>query len=133
MSQSPQLAQECHRNLPTHIRRYLREARGISGNMIDRHLLGWNGSRITIPVFGRERNFALFKLAKDPEDKTGSPKMLTTPGAPAELYVWEQILAKPTQIILCDGALDPPVRDSQGFAAVTSTAPAFTSPPDYAL
>src|SRR2546427_9006252 len=75
------LAQEYHRHLPQRIRNYLHEARGISDPVIGRHLLGWNGSRITIPIFDRHGRLAFFKLAKDPEHKTDSPKMLATPGA----------------------------------------------------
>jgi hypothetical protein len=39
-----------HRRLPARIRTYLMEARGLSEEVIDRFLLGWNGFRITIPV-----------------------------------------------------------------------------------
>src|SRR5438094_5021543 len=100
MPQELELAREYHRNLPARIRQYLTEARGISGEVIERHLLGWNGSRISIPVFDRSGGFAFFKLAKDPEDKSDSPKMLASPGAKAELYGWEPALGKPDQLII---------------------------------
>src|ERR1035438_9657459 len=74
-----------HENLAPRLRRYLNE-RGICDEVIDKHLLGWNGQRITIPITDREGAVAFFKLAKDPMDATGSPKMLCTPGAQAELY-----------------------------------------------
>ena len=100
------LAREYHRNLPARIREYLRQTRGLSDAVIDRRLLGWNGSRITIPVFGRDGQFEFFKLAKDPEDKTDSPKVLAAPGAHAELYGWEQVLTQAKQakipVILVD-------------------------------
>src|SRR5207245_3565977 len=91
------LANKYHQALPARIRAYL-NARGIPDLVIDFHLLGWNGWRITIPVFNREGELAFFKLAKDPEDKTPSPKMLATPGAYAELYGWDQVLKRPQQI-----------------------------------
>lgn len=126
MTSGSHLAEQCHRNLPKCIRDYLREARGISDAVIDLHLLGWNGQRITIPIFGRNGEFAFLKLAKDPEDKTDSPKMLAAPGAHAELYGWEQVLAKPAQIIICEGEFDRLVLESRDFAAVTSTGGALT-------
>jgi len=98
MSEGLALAQEYHRNLPQRIRSYLQNERGISDAVIDRYLLGWNGSRITIPVFDSRGDFAFFKLARDPEDKTDSPKMLATPGAHAELYDWQTALAKPESL-----------------------------------
>jgi len=32
-----------HRRLPARIRTYLMETRGLSGEVIDEHFLGWNG------------------------------------------------------------------------------------------
>jgi DNA primase len=118
-------ALRCHENLPARLQRYLNE-RGIHDEMIDKHLLGWNGERITIPITDRKGEVAFFKLAKDPTDATASPKMLCTPGARAELYGWEEVLAHPEQIIICEGEFDRLVLESQGFAAVTSTAGALT-------
>src|SRR5437867_1014088 len=132
MPDGQNIARQYHRNLPPRVREYLRQVRGISDDVIDRHLLGWNGSRITIPVSDRENRLAFFKLAKDPEDKTDSPKMLATPGAHAELYGWERVLAKPDQIIVCEGEFDRLVLESQGFAAVTSTGGALTFRPTWA-
>jgi DNA primase len=114
------LARRCHERLPERIRRYL-NARGIPDPMIDRHLLGWNGKRITIPITDRQGQTTFFKLAKDPEDSSDNPKMLTTPGAHCELYGWERVLARPERIIICEGEFDRLVLEAQGYAAVTST------------
>ena len=121
-----------HRNLPPHAREYLQQVRGISAEIINRQLLGWNGNRITIPIPDRAGQFAFFKLAKGPNDQTDSPKMLATPGAHAELYCWERVLAKPEQIIICEGEFDRLALESRGFAAVTSTGGALTFRPEWA-
>ena len=89
--------------------------------MIDFHLLGWNGSRITIPIFNRQGELAFFKLARDPEDRIPGPKMMTTRGAYAELYGWGEVLKKPSQIVICEGEFDRLVLEAKGFTAVTST------------
>jgi DNA primase len=125
------LTKEYHRNLPERIREYLRLQRGITDAVIDLHLLGWNGTRITIPVFDRDGNFAFYKLAKDPETKSDSPKMLATPGAHAEIYSWERVLTRPEQLIICEGEFDRLVLESQGFAAITSTGGALTFRPEW--
>jgi DNA primase len=109
-----------HQALPGRIRAYL-NGRGVTDLLIDAHQLGWNGWRITIPIFDREGKLAFFKLARDPEDKVPGPKMLTTPGASAELYGWDQISKKPSQIIICEGEFDRLVLEAHGFTAVTST------------
>jgi len=49
------LGRRFHENLPDRIRQYLND-RGIPDELIDRHLLGWNGWRITMPIFNRDGN-----------------------------------------------------------------------------
>ncbi len=121
----------CHQRLPKRLWKYLK-GRGISAAMIHRHCIGWNGQRITIPIPNRGGIFTFFKLAKDPEDHSDNPKMLSTRGAHVELYGWERMLAKPDQIIICEGEFDRLVLEGQGFAAVTSTAGAATFRPEWA-
>lgn len=114
------LAVRYHDALPLRTREYLNH-RGITDPVIDLHLLGWNGERITIPVWDRDGRLAFFRLAKDPDDKTDSPKMLSPAGAPVELYGWERVRAKPCRIVICEGEFDRLVLETQGFAAATST------------
>jgi len=109
-----------HDALPERLRRYLNE-RAIPDAIIDLHLLGWNAWRITIPIFEREGRLAFFKLAKDPEDRTPGPKMLTPAGQSAELYGWERLRGEPPRIVICEGEFDRLVLEGQGIAAVTST------------
>jgi DNA primase len=134
MNQNEQLlaaAIEYHEALPQRIRDYL-DARGIPGVLIDFHLLGWDGTRITIPIFNREGELAFFKLAKDPEDRSGGPKMLATPGARAELYGWEDVCYRPEELVICEGEFDRLALKAQGFRAVTSTGGARTFRPEWA-
>src|SRR5882724_6540845 len=114
------LAANYHQALPGRIRQYLNN-RGITDLLIDYHAIGWNGNRITIPVYNREGEIAFFKLAKDPEDQT-SPKMMASPGGYAELYEWGAVLPEPSRIIICEGEFDRMVLEANGFIAATSTA-----------
>jgi DNA primase len=114
-------AAEYHAALPPRIRTYLND-RGIPDPLIDVHQLGWNGSRITIPIFDRNGELTFFKLAKDPGDGSSGPKILATPGARLELYGWDEVLKAPDEIIVCEGEFDRLVLKAQGFRAVTSTA-----------
>jgi DNA primase len=135
MTQAPDpcaQALEYHRNLPERIRSYLRSERGIANEVVDLHCLGWNGQRITIPITNRDGIIGFFKLAKDPANAGDGPKMLTPPGAKAELYGWERVNAKPDQIIVCEGEFDRLVLETQGFGAVTTTGGAATFRPEWA-
>src|SRR5215831_1988004 len=90
------LATRYHAALPKRLRNYLNN-RGIPDRIIDSHLLGWNGHRITIPVSNRNGELVFFKLAKDPEDKLPGPKMLVQRHTRVEIYGWKRILSKPQQ------------------------------------
>ena len=125
------LAIQYHEALPARIRAYL-NARGIPDELIDFHLLGWNGWRITIPIHNQHGEVTFFRLAKDPNDTRPAPKMLSSPGSNVELYGWEQVAREPSQIIICEGEFDRLVLESQNFAAVTSTGGAATFRPEWA-
>src|SRR5215813_1528485 len=114
------LARKFHSDLPDRIRQYL-NGRGIPDETIDLNLLGWNGWRITIPIFDRAGQIAFFKQAKDPEDKNDSPKMIAWPKGHLELYGWENLKDSPSEIIICEGELDRLVLEANGLKAVTST------------
>src|SRR5262245_27385488 len=86
------LAANYHKALPGRIRQYLNN-RGITDLLIDFHVLGWNGNRITIPIHNRKGEIAFFKLAQDPDDTVPGPKMLNSPGGYAELYGWGALLS----------------------------------------
>ncbi len=125
------LAAEYHRALPDRIREYL-HVRGIPGEVIDRRFLGWNGLRITIPVFNHNGVCAFFRLAKDPDDKNDTPKMLSLRGSQVDLYGWEVLRLNPKRIIICEGEFDRLVLEANGFPAVTSTGGAATFRPEWA-
>lgn len=120
-----------HEALPAKIRLYL-NGRGIPDEIINSYLLGWNGWRITIPIYDRDGRVVLFKLAKDPKDTGPGPKMLASLGATVELYGWEHLVRRPSQIVVCEGEFDRLVLEARGFAAVTSTGGAATFRPQWA-
>jgi DNA primase len=120
-----------HSDLPARILDYL-HARGIPDPIVNRHLLGWTGWRISIPVFNREGQFAFFKFARDPGEEHPSPKMLASRGSTLELYGWEVVLGKPASVIICEGEFDRLVLEAQGFEAVTSTGGAGAFRPEWA-
>jgi DNA primase len=114
------VARKFHENLPERIRGYL-NARGIPDEMIDLNLIGWNGWRITIPIFNRDGELVFFKQARDPEDKSESPKMIAWPKGHMELYGWENLKGNPSSSIICEGEFDRLVLEANGFEAITST------------
>src|SRR5437867_9443695 len=126
-----EIAHQYHHAMPDRIRRYLNN-RGIPDAVIELHLLGWNGERITIPIRDAEGQVLSFKLAKDPDDERPGPKMLAPLGSAVALYGWERLRVKPPRIIICEGEFDRLVLEAQGFAAVTSTGGAGVFRPEWA-
>jgi DNA primase len=115
------IAERYHRCLPDEIRSYLK-GRGVPATLIDRQLLGWNGERITIPIFGRAAGEVLgFRYAKSPADTTDSPEMLSGRAAKPELYGWETLARKPYRNVICEGEFDRLLLEARGIPAVTST------------
>src|SRR5947209_14155837 len=95
-------AERYNRFLPEEIRQYLK-GRGIPSTYIENQLLGWDGSRITIPIFGRNRNEVLgFRYAKPPTDLVGASEMSSEEKAKPELYGWDALARKPHRILVVD-------------------------------
>jgi len=133
MTLYPGFAELYHDQLPDRIRRYL-NARGIPDPTIEQAQLGWNGERITIPVYDREGRLVLYKLGRAPDDSTGSPKMFCDPpGVKAELYGWDSLTARPSSVIVCEGEYDRLVLEARDFPAVTGTAGALVFREEWAL
>lgn len=116
------IAERYHRTLPEEIATYLK-ARGIPATIIGRQLLGWNGERITIPIFGSTMREVLgFRYAKSPFDDSSAPDMLSDEGLGAQLYGLETLARQPHRVVVCDGGFERLVLEARGFPAVTSTA-----------
>ncbi len=131
--QQPDFREEAARYnsaLPRRIRKYLVD-RGIPEQQIDLHLLGWTGSRITIPIPDATGRISQFRLAKDPLDRSDSPKMLSTPHSHATLYGWDTLEREPERVVICEGEFDRLVLEARGFDGVTSTGGALTFRPEW--
>lgn len=120
-----EIAERYHRALPDDIRAYLK-SRGIPSTVIERQLLGWNGERITIPIFGREREVLGFRYAKSPKDMSDTPKMHSDIGLDVELYGWDTLTRNPHRVVIGANELDRLVLEAHGFPAVASTGGAGT-------
>lgn len=125
------VAIQYHEALPARIRKYL-NARGIPDEVVNANIIGWNGWRITIPIYNRQGEVVFFRLAKDPDDPRPAPKVLSSPGSTVELYGWDEVINQPKDIVICEGEFDRLVLQAQGFPAVTSTAGAATFRPEWA-
>jgi hypothetical protein len=126
------IAERHHRFLPEEIRSYLK-GRGIPSTIIDCRLLGWDGKRITIPIFGHaSREVIGFRYAKPPALLFGNPEMESDKNATSELYGWETLARIPHRIVICEGEFDRLVLEARGYPAVTSTAGVSAFLPEWA-
>jgi hypothetical protein len=99
---------------------YLETRRGISMETIQRYNIGWDGTRITLPVrddAGVVQNIRCYS-------NTLEPKIINWPGhgSPPRLYPMEVLLRDPKVIFVCEGEFDALLGNQQGIACVTATA-----------
>jgi DNA primase len=114
-------AEKFHNFLPEEIRSYLK-SRGIPATIIEGHLLGWNGERITMPIFGENRRKVLgFRYAKSPTDISDTPEVISDSDLGVQLYGLDRLLRKPSRVVICDGEFNRLVLEANDFAAVCST------------
>jgi len=115
------IAERYHRFLPDDVRQYLKD-RGIPGTLVSRQLLGWNGKKITIPVFGSSMGEVLgFRYAALPAEGFSQPEITSDAKAKPELYGWETLARTPHRIVICEGEFERLLLEARGFPAVTST------------
>jgi hypothetical protein len=115
-------AEGYYRPLPEETRTYLKGL-GIPSTLIEEKLLGWDGQRIVIPIFGRQRAELLgFSYARLPLDPSESPETCLESGAKPELYGWERLSQKNLRrVVVCCGEFDRLVLEGNGIEAVSST------------
>jgi hypothetical protein len=115
-----EIAERYHRALPDEIRSNLK-ARGIPATITEKQLLGWNGERVTIPVFGREREVIGFRYARVSDNPDERPDVISDFGLEAELYGWEALERNPHRVVICAREFDRLLLEANGFRAVAST------------
>lgn len=112
------IAEQYNRMMPENVRQHLK-GRGIHAAFIDRHLLGWDGERITIPVFGPSTHEVLgFRHAGLPDDPAQKPKVVSEESVKAELYGRETLARTPHRVVVCEDEFDRLVLESRSFTAV---------------
>lgn len=106
-----------HQRLPRRLWRAFREA-GLPADLVRRRLLGWDGERITVPVFNRERRLARFAHLTDPFDSGGLGSVEEESFSPAELYGWEIIQSRPARLFITADPWERLLLEGRGFRAI---------------
>lgn len=94
--------------------------RGLDSGVLYRHLIGWDGRAITIPVFDAEGQFLFFKYRRAPWTEDGPKYWYAKEGGKVSLYNADQLPGNP-DIVICEGEFDCLALEAQGIPAVTST------------
>lgn len=110
------LARAYHRDLPGIIRATLNDS-GISDEVINHRMLGWDGEHITVPVWNRAGSRVAF-MEHWHADRVGKP---ANEVSPIELYPWPLLDPIPNRVYIAEGTHEALILESQGFAAVTAT------------
>jgi DNA primase len=126
------IAERYNRFMPDEVRQFLKD-RGVAATVIDRELLGFDGKRIVIPVFGETTREVLgFRYAAIPKDPWDEPNITSDRDSEPLLYGRETLARKPHRVVICEGAFDRLVLESRGFPAVAPTGGAGVFLPEWA-
>lgn len=98
--------------------KWLHELRGIGRDTILRFRLGWDGERLTIPIFHKGRCVNIRRHS--PKKGVASKTLSYQPGYGSLRLFPEENLQSPT-IVLCEGELDCMLMCQMGYSAVTVT------------
>lgn len=103
--------------------KWLHEARGIAPDTVDRFKLGWDGDRLTIPIFDEEGKCVNIRrhLCRKAR-KGGEPKTLSYAPGYGSLKLFPIESLRSSDVLLCEGELDAILACQLGFEAVTGTA-----------
>ena len=127
------LVEEWHATLldSPNVLRYITEGRGLDRKTVVKHQLGFDGTRITIPVFdafGFVVDVRRYDFTKKMKRKILSYK---EGYGGAKFYPIENLLGPHDgRILLCEGEWDCLVANERGYRAVTVTSSAGSWPPD---
>lgn len=120
------LPDKFQKQLPDRIREYLKsEARGLTDETISKFKLGWNGKRITIPVFDKQGKLINIRYRRSPGRSKG-PKMLSKKGSKASLFNIRVLSENKSFVVITEGEFDAIIAVQNGFPAVSGTAGATT-------
>jgi hypothetical protein len=135
------LVAEYHRRLMENdgpIRQVLKERRGLTDETLNRFQLGWDGERITIPIYDEFNtlvNFRKYKWNSD-NDQYKVTNFVDEYGntyGEVRIFGLENLLDPAVEtIVWCEGEMDRICAEQHGFAAACPTSGAGTWRPEWA-
>lgn len=119
------------------IRKVLSERRGLSDNTLKRFQLGWDGERVTIPVYDEFNQLANFRRYKwnSTEDQWKALNYVDEIGnsyGEVRIFGMESLVDESIEeIIWCEGELDRVIAEQNGFPAACPTSGAGAWKPEW--
>lgn len=107
--------------------RWLAEHRGYNPETIDTYQLGWDGERVTIPIYDQGELVNVRRYKRNSTTMAG--KMIGIPGR-NDARIWPLPLPD-GDVLLCEGEWDTILLRQHGFPAVTATGGAGTFDPSW--
>lgn len=108
----------------------LKELKGISLETIERHSIGWDGERYTLPIRDREGNWVnVRRRSLDPAHKASKCINLRGFGTPGRLYPVSALASQ--SVGITEGELKALLLEQMGFPCVTGTSGASNWDPEW--
>lgn len=112
----------------TVVRRRLQEARGLNDKTLQKYLIGWDGSRYTIPVYDREGvlvNVRRYKMG------VAKFKVVSYTAGSGSSTLYGVDALRHSEILLCEGEMDKLIARQYGFNSLTATTGAGSWPSEW--
>lgn len=124
-------------NLTGPLREVLSKRRGLTDDTLKKHMLGWDGDRVSIPVYDEYNELVNIRLYKWNSDNDQF-KVLNYKDELGNVYgevrlfgVDNLISESTTDIVWCEGELDRIIAEQYGFKACCATSGAGTMKPEW--
>lgn len=114
------LAEQYHAMLPPERRAYYHR-RGLNDETIDYYLLGWDGTRYTIPIFINNELVNIRRRRDDDNPQDQRSKILSAPESKATIFN-QDCLPGGGNVIIAEGEFDAMLLNQHGWQAVSGTA-----------
>lgn len=134
------LVQEYHRellNLSGSLREVLREKRGLTDDTLKKFSLGWDGERVTIPVYDEYNSLVNFRRYKwnstnDQYKVLNYRDELGNMYGEVRIYGVDRLIDEDTSyVVWCEGEMDRIITEQEGFPAACPTSGAGTFKPEW--
>lgn len=111
--------------------KFLLKERGLTPEVLKKYLIGYDGKRITIPIYNAKGNLINIRRYRRGQESAQSPKVVSYKAGYGKCQLFPAVTSKSETVFIMEGEMDCLLARSMGLAAYTQTAGATTWKPEF--